>query len=849
VRADSTVPEPLPIDPVLPGLVAALQRAPCAVLRAPTGAGKTTRVPPALLDAGLAGRGQVLMLEPRRVAARSAAARMAFERGGALGAEIGYQVRLERRSSAATRILVVTEGLLVRMLQDDPFLESAGAVVFDEFHERSLDTDLALAMVRAVQRQARGDLKLVVMSATLRTDEVAEYLGGAPVVTSEGRAYPVEVRYEQRAAREDTLALVPQAVGRAWSETRGDVLVFLPGVGEIRRLGATLVQETYLRGAAVAELYGDLPLEEQDRVLRRGSARRIVLATNVAQTSVTVPGVTAVVDTGLARVLRYDPGAALDRLELVRISRASAEQRAGRAGRLEPGLCLRLWTQAEQRSLAEHDEPEIARVDLSGALLQLAVWGECDPQRFEWLEAPPRAHLDRAAQLLERLGARRGGRVTELGRAMAELPLPPRLARLVLAGAELGNPRDACTAAALLAERSPWRREPGRRGAGKSGACDVFARVQALEDFERQGWRDSEVGHVDPAAARTLLSLRDRLLTLVRARVPARAASREESLRRALACAWSDRLARRREPGSSRGLMAEGRGVSLIEECGVREAEWFVCVDLDAGQRGERAEARVRLASAVEPDWIDPSRFQQEIELDFDPESERVSARRRRRLGQIVLESVSVPLPGDGSVQDLLLEAAAKDPPRALGLERPALARWLARWRCLAAWRPELELPRLEPALWRDVLADVVPGCSSFAELREAGVLEALRSRLTSSQLRALEEEVPDALRVPSGSLVPIEYEPGQAPVLAVRIQELFGLREAPAIARGRVRLRLHLLGPNFRPQQITEDLASFWRNTYPAVRAELKRRYPKHSWPEDPLTAAPERRGGGRPR
>src|SRR5262245_39469499 len=428
----------LPIDAVLPELLAALRAHSCAVLRAPTGAGKTTRVPPALLDAGLAGTGAVVMLEPRRVAARFAARRMAEERGTELGGEVGFQVRFERRASRATRILVVTEGLLVRRLVDDPLLEGVGVLVFDEFHERSVDTDLALALARRVPPEARPDLRLAVMSATLDAGEIARWLGDSPVVTSEGRLHPVTIEHAEREDPRPLPAQLAGAVARVLERTGGDVLAFLPGVGEIRRAREELGGLAARRGLDLAELYGDLPLEEQDRALRPGPRRRVVLATNVAETSVTVEGVTAVVDSGLARVARYDPGVGLDRLALERISRASAEQRAGRAGRTAPGLALRLWTEREARSMAERNEPEIRRVDLAGPALQLLAFGECDLAAFPWFEPPSGAALERALELLRHLGALDSRGLTARGRALAKLPAHPRLGALLLAAHEHG---------------------------------------------------------------------------------------------------------------------------------------------------------------------------------------------------------------------------------------------------------------------------------------------------------------------------------------------------------------------------------------------------------------------------
>lgn len=837
---EGVVPAPLPIDSVLPRLVEALRQHSSAVLVAPTGAGKTTRVPPALLDAGLAGAGQVVMLEPRRLAARAAARRIAEERGVELGSEVGFQVRFERRASAATRVLVVTEGLLVRMLQDDPFLERAGAVIFDEVHERSLDTDLALALVRKVQREARPELRVVAMSATLAPEALARFLGDAPVVRSEGRLFPVDVRWLEREEELPLHTHVLRGVADALEQTAGDVLAFLPGVGEIRRAGEALAESAQRRGVELVELYGDLPPERQDRALLRGSRRRVVLATNVAQSSVTVEGVTAVVDSGLARFLRYDASVGLDRLELDWISRASADQRTGRAGRTEPGICLRLWTEARQRALAAEDEPEIRRVDLAGALLELALWGERDPAAFTWYEPPPRAAIDRALELLEQLGALEANVVTPLGKDMARLPTAPRMARLLIEGARLGQGERAALAAALLAERDPFRRD--RKRAASSSESDVLDRVLALEAFEERGHLHSEVGELHQGTARQVLRARDQLARLSPRTARGESVPFAEALERAVLAAFPDRLARRRAPGERRGVLTSGRGVRLGEESAVLDPEWFVCVETDAGRRGERAEALVRVASGVRAEWIPEERFERRVELTFDAARERVVALRRTLLDALVVEEVQVALPGDARVAEVLCEAAGRTLERALALEEPAVSALLARVRSLAHWRPELELPTLGEDDLRAALPDLCAGKSSFEELRRTALDSVLRNRLTHAQRQALEREAPERIEVPTGSRIALTYEPGRPPVLAVRIQEVFGLTQTPRVAAGRVPVLLHLLGPNYRPQQVTDDLASFWVNTYPEVRKELRRRYPKHSWPEDPLTAPPVR-------
>jgi len=814
----------LPIDAVLPRLVDALARHPCAVLRAPTGAGKTTRVPPALLDAGLAGNRNVLMLEPRRLAARAAARRIAAERGARLGGEVGFHVRFDRRASDRTRILVVTEGLLLRMLQDDPFLDEVGVVVLDEFHERNLDTDLALALARKIQLEVRSDLKLVVMSATLDTAEVSRFLGECPVIESEGRLFPVDVRWipvdERRPIHEGLVTGVTQAL----DATEGDVLAFLPGVGEIRRAREALEPLARRKDLLLVELYGDLPMEKQDAALSRAERRRVVLATNVAETSVTVDGVTAVVDSGLARVMRFDPSVDLDRLELSRISRASAEQRAGRAGRTAPGVCFRLWSQAEERSLRDREDPEIRRVDLAGPVLQLRAFGESDVRAFRWLEPPAEAALARAEELLSLLGAVDGRGLTPMGRSMARIPVHPRIARLLLEGEALGCSREAAVAGALLGERDPFR---GRGSlAGRRTDSDVLDRVRAIE--------------ADPSYATFVIRAAEDLERHVK---PGRGRGSERSFLRALLAAFPDRVAKRRAKGDRRGILVGGRGVTLAEESGVVDAELFLCVDIDAGRRGERAEALVRQASAVEREWLAPERIRTETTLRFDPARGAVVALRATRYEDLALEEVATGLPEGPEVARVLAEAAATDLEGALPLRKDETRAFLARLRSLRGWVPELGLPAFDDDEIRGILPELCEGSRSFADLRKLPLVEILKSRLSHEQQRALEREAPEQLSVPSGSSIRLVYEPGKAPVLAVRIQEIFGMADTPRIAGGRVKVLMHLLAPNHRPQQVTEDLRSFWSGAYVEVRNELKRRYPRHSWPEDPWRATPERR------
>lgn len=856
--------ETLPIDDVLPQVIAALREHSSVVLRAPTGAGKTTRVPPALLDAGMLGERRVIVLEPRRVAARAAARRMAFERGCSLGEEVGYQVRFDRKWGSRTRVLVVTEGTLVRMLQDDPFLDDVAVVVFDEYHERSLDIDLSLGMVRRVQQTVRPDLKLVVMSATLGVEAVSRYLGNAPIVASEGRLFPVEIFYEPRGDRVPLGVAVARAVerslalqSRASSETRsalesqataGDILVFLPGQREIREAARELESLAREHDLLVMPLFGELSPEQQDAALQRQTKRKIVLATNVAETSVTVDGVTAVIDTGLSRQLRFDPNVGLDRLELLPISRASAEQRTGRAGRQHPGLCIRLWNEASQRARPEHTAPEIQRVDLAGPVLQLKAWGETNVLAFPWFESPRAESIAQAESVLRRLGALdSAGAVTELGATLAKLPVHPRLGRLFVEGSRLGQPERAALAAALLSERDPFETQSGRSHHKHGSESDVLDRVESLEEFERTGREATSFGNLARGAAQFVVQTKEQLLRFVRSpafrrnqeQPPKGGTTNTDALLRALLAAFPDRLAKRREPRSPRGVMVGGRGVKLAPQSRVTQAELFLCLDVE----GSGSEAIVRSASAVDRSWLPEEMLSIGTEVFFDEPSGRVQARRRVCWDDLILEESPAPLPDDDSVARMLAEAAATHWEDVRPKEDSPAAKFLARVRCLREWLPELNLAAFDDAELRTLLPNLCLGRRSLADLRTAPWLETIQAALTPTQWQAVEREVPTHLTVPSGSRIALEYEPGRSPILAVRIQEIFGLRETPRVARGRVPVLLHLLAPNYRPQQVTDDLPSFWANAYPIIRGELRRRYPRHPWPDDPLTATAVRK------
>jgi ATP-dependent helicase HrpB len=833
---------PLPIDEVLPRLVAVLRESTSAVLRAPTGAGKTTRVPPAILSAGLAGVGQIVVLQPRRLAARATARRMALERGTRLGDEIGYQVRFERQAGPKTRILVATEGILLRQLQDDPFLQHASVVIFDEFHERNLGSELALGMIRQVLETVRPELRVVVMSATLAAEPISAYFGGCPIVESAGRLHPVEIAYAPPVGRQSTAESAAIGVAHALDRTTGDVLVFLPGLYEIRQTARQLAALARERDLAVLELYGDLPAEQQDAVLARCERRKVVLATNVAETSVTIEGITAVVDSGLARILKFDSRVGLDKLELTPISRASADQRAGRAGRTAPGVCLRLWSEASQRIRPEFETPEIKRLDLSGPLLALRAWIEPNVARFPWFELPAPAVLEQAESLLHRLGAIENGQITALGRKMSRLPIAPRLARLLLAGQAFGEPNRAALVAALLSERDPFTRVRdvpyAARGAKHSSTSDVHDRLTTLEEYEHGGaGRDI----INRAAAQFIFRARDQLLRLLPREESPKTPSvdSDEAVLRALLVAFPDRLARRREAGSRRGVLVGGRGVKLAPESAVGDSELFLCIDVD----GAAPEALVRQASAVQREWLPEELLTTDVEVSFDAAEERVSARRRVSWDGLVLEESPAKLPSDEEAAAVLAAAAAEQFERVFPADDRDVANFVARVRSLASWMPELSLPMLDDAQLKSHLPNLCFGRRSFKELRSAPWLQFIKGLFTHVQLQTIEREAPERITVPTGNRISLTYEAGRPPVLAVRIQELFGLVQTPRVAGGRVPVLLHLLAPNMRPQQVTDDLASFWNNTYQQVRKDLRGRYPKHAWPEDPWNAQPQSR------
>jgi ATP-dependent helicase HrpB len=847
--AGAAATAPLPIDPVLPAVLGALDRGRRVVLRAPPGAGKTTRVPPALLDAGVAGARCVLVLEPRRIAARAAADFVARIRGGAPGGDVGYRVRFERRGGAATRLWFVTEGVFGRHLGDDPFLDDVGVVVLDEFHERHLQGDLALAVVRALQQTVRPDLKLVVMSATLATDALARHLPDATVVTSEGRAHPVAIDWAPPSPGARPAAHVAAVVRDVLRGDAGDVLVFLPGAGEIRRTAGLLAD---LRDVDVVMLHGDQPLDEQQRALRAGPRRRVILATNVAETALTVEGVATVVDAGLARVARFDPRHGIDRLVVAPISRAAAEQRAGRAGRLGPGRCVRLWSREEHAGRRRHETPEILRCDLTRTVLELRAWGLEHADRLPWLDAPPRAALAHAEQLLVQLGAAdaASGAVTPLGRRILALPAAPRLARMQLETERLGAGPAGATLAALAGERDVLRagRALGHGAADRpAGPSDLLVRLELFEEAGRRGFSADacRLLELEPRAVRTVERTRRQLAR----HLSGGGDADPERLLQCVLAGFPDRVCHRRAPGSDRAVMVGGGGVALAADSVVREAELFVAVDLEGG--GRRPEATVRLASAVRREWLEalfPGAVTVRETLVYDADREAVVARRRTRYLDLTLaESVRSDIdPVESGA--LLAEAVLADPALRARVAGPH-AGLLDRLAFLARAMPELGLPADPRILFDDVVRSCAAGHRRVVDLVRVDLGAALLGTLTHDQRTSLAREAPAEILLPTGRRVAVAYRSDAPPTIAARIQELFGWSATPRLALGRTPLVIQLLAPNQRPVQVTDDLAGFWRTTYFDVRKQLRGRYPKHAWPDDPLAATPEARPGRRSR
>ncbi len=831
----------LPIEGVIPGFLEALRSFGAVVLVAPPGAGKTTRIPPAILESGICPSGNILMLQPRRMAARAAAARMAEERGERVGATVGYQIRFDQQASKDTRILVVTEGILTRRFLSDPLLQGVACVILDEFHERSVHVDLALCFCRELM-EVREDLRLVVMSATLAAEPIAEYLGGCPVISGGERPFEVEVEYTKLPDQDRLEDRTARAVLRMLrQEEAGDILVFLPGAGEIRR-----TQEALSGVPEILPLYGALPAREQDRALVPGTGRRVVLATNIAETSLTVPGVTVVVDSGFCKQMQYDPHSGLDRLQLTRISRESAEQRAGRAGRTAPGRVLRLWTQHEHRALPESDQPEIMRVDLAAHLLSVMAFHPGDPRDFAFFQPPKPAVLEASMELLLMLGAVEPDtfRLTGKGRRLAEIPAHPRVGAMLLRAAELGLAEAGALMAALLGERDILRDVP------ESTNSDLLYRQELFLKLEESGFSARAAGRlgIHLGAALAVKAAREQLFKIARSLQKKKSSAGGERLLSLLLPAYPDRVCRRREKNSDEAVMVGGRGVRLAKESGVRDAEVFIAVEADAGKRGLHSKALVREASAVSVEMLEdefPHLVEVEEEAVFDEKKRAVVGLRRKNYRDLLLEERTGVRIDSSVVSGVLAAQATRHFDEIFKPDKPA-RQIRARLLFLKRVLPEEPWPDVSDKGLQAWLPRLCAGKSRFSELKRVDWTKEMKNRLAYGLQKVLDQEAPEKIRVPSGSMIRLDYlpafEPDGSPVLAVKLQEVFGLKDTPRVARGRVAVVMHLLAPNRRPVQVTTDLKNFWNHTYQEVRKELRARYPKHPWPEDPWTAPPKK-------
>jgi ATP-dependent helicase HrpB len=832
-----------PIDPILPTLKEAVRVNPSIVLQAPPGSGKTTRVPLALLEGIPPEKGRMIILEPRRIAAVSAARWMAKTLGEQVGQTLGYSIRFDSRISEKTRIEVVTEGILTRRIQADPALEGIAMVIFDEFHERSLQTDLALALCLDIRRTAREDLKILVMSATLDCVPVASLLGHTPVISSGGEAFPVEERYQAVDRQRPIQARTAEAVLTALRETSGDILAFLPGAGEIRACGESLQTALESRGKSISihPLYRDLPFEEQERAILPSRKRKIVLATNIAETSLTIEGVKVVVDSGLTRRLQHDPATGMNRLITVSVSKAAAEQRKGRAGRIGPGICYRLYSRHAFESMIPYAPPEMLVSDLSSLVLELAAWGVKDPTTLSWLDPPPAAPWESARRLLLELGALDSeGAVTQVGRSMARLPVHPRLGRLLQRAGELRYPRLGADLAALLSERDILRRNGSDARAAGEGT-DISARLDILQRWRH---RKDVPGHTDLWALRNVDRASKQLLRMM---AEDSKSSHEKSgsiIPRLLLQGFPDRIAKNREEGDGRFILIQGRGVRLPAKSSLGKSSFIIAVNVDAG---DKAEGMVHMAEPVAEDLLRQElgdRIETLRRMEWDKRKGQIISNLEERLGALRL-SVKPFRPTEEEMALLLCEAIRSGSTRVpFGgevLQFRGRVSLMRKTFPSETW-PDLSEERLLPAP-EEWLLPWLMGIRTREQLAALDILPALRAQLSWKQRQLLDERAPTFIVAPSGHRVPLDYASGDLPILAVKLQEMFGRPNTPKVADGRVHVLLHLLSPAGKPVQITQDLKGFWNSGYHQVKKELKGRYPKHPWPEDPWNAVPTRK------
>ncbi len=840
---------PLPIDARTEEIVSTARQASSLLLEAPPGAGKTTRVPRALLEHGVAG-GQILVLQPRRIATRLAARRVAEEMGEPLGRTVGYQIRFEEVASRDTRLRFLTEGVLERRLLSDPLLEGVGVVVLDEFHERSIASDVCLALLRRLQRGPRPDLKIIVMSATLEVEPVAAYLEPCPVLRTQGRPFDIEIEHLQAMDSRPLEQQVLAALKKVHAAKRpGHILVFLPGAGEIRRTRQLCESFAQSHGWAIRPLHGELPADEQDLAVGPSSQRKLILSTNVAETSVTIEGVGCVIDSGLARVASHSPWSGLPVLRVQKISKASAVQRAGRAGRTQAGYCLRLYPETDFKSRPDYETPEIRRADLAETLMALRAMGVGELTEIAFFEAPAPASVATAELLLRRLGAiDAAGRITGIGKQMARFPLHPRQSRLLVEAEARGVSGDGALFAALVGEReirlearSSLKDVGGSSRAIVSGPSDLLDAMDRFREAESMGFAAARLRQLalEPASVHRVNQVQRQLSGMLRASRarPQLPDQVEDALLISTLAAYPDRVAKRRGARSRELVLSEGGQALLSETSVVIEPELMVAVDAEERRTAAAAKVVVRAASKIEPEWLlelAPEEILDLDQLEWNSETEQVERARKLSYGQLALEEKRTVAPPSAEASRLLAQAASAAPIEQF-VDPKVLQDWEGRVELLRRAFPEAAFPELDPEHLRSSLADLAPGATSFAELAHPGLLNAWAGSLTPESRHLWRTMTPERVALPDGRQLKVHYAKGKSAWVESRVQDFFGMTRGPAILGGKVSLVMHLLAPNQRAVQVTDDLAGFWERHYPAIRRELSRKYPRHSWPEDP--------------
>ncbi len=822
----------LPVAEVLPELLKVLSQQNSAVLHAPPGAGKTTLVPLSLLLEGYQG---IVLIEPRRLAAKSSASRIVFLHGTKIGDIIGYQVRFDSKVSSQTKCICATTGIVLNWLSSDPFISDCNILIFDEFHERSLESDLLLGMARLLQKTVRQDLKILVMSATLDCEKVSEYLGRCPIISSQGKIYPVKVSYSALKTGEMLADAIVTEVTHLMKKIKGDILIFLPGMKEI--LEAKSKIDSAMLNIEAQILHGELQVTAQEQILRKSDKQRIILSTNVAETSVTINGIEAVVDSGLAKKNLFESRLGLNNLETVRISKASADQRAGRAGRECPGFCVRLWTEKDHLSRESFELPEIARVDLSEALLRLFCLGESNLNEFPWFEKPNPDTVKTGLKLLENLKAIKNGKVTPLGKEISDIPLHPRLAAILLKSVKNGSLKMASLAVAILSEKSVFdysRDNNFNHSQSFSSSSDILDVVEILKDYESKK-NSLSVRKIIHERALNVFKVRNQLISYFNSQPDN--SDGEDAFLQSILAGFPDRIARRREKGSSKALLVGNRGILLSRKSLVREPVLFVCIDIQVGDE----ESVVHMASTANYDWLDPDFLETVRDVSYDQDLKKLVATQKKYYIDLVLEEKISHLNEEDLDGSILAQALIKRLPDVLPPLDSLAGQLIERINLYHQLFPKSGFPVVDSQSVLEPLLYLCKRKKTLAEVLNGDWVNSIRSILSFEQNSALKRELPDQVQLPSGKSVAIKYQVGKSPLLEAKIQDLFGWRETPKLAGGKLSLLISLLAPNYRSQQLTIDLAGFWKNTYPQVRKELRGRYPKHAWPEDPFKTKTE--------